>query len=398
MKLLIVGGTGSLSTAVVQEALSNNIEVYMINRGNRMEFVLQGAHLLKADINNKSLVMDLLKNLQFDAVIDFICLTPKQIEYNLNLFKNITGQYVFISSCIVYDIFKNNNMCDEDSPKVLSGWFTSVNKYLCENFLIKNAPLYGINYTIIRPATNYGNTVIPNGGVGGGNRLVLIDRIVAGKPVIVWNNGKNKINVIHVNDFAIGVIGILGNNMAYNEAFNIVGDETPSRYEILSTLSDLLGNELKTIDIPSDYIVREMTKRYDREEMINWDSVNATFSNQKIKSVVKHFNQNITLKDGLAQTLEYYQRKHYNKVEDYQFDGNYDRIIAKYTKQNNISIREYNVSYCCYPSKIKSREEKSYLFSYYIFRTIHPNILHYSILSLKILSRIVKKLAKLFKL
>jgi nucleoside-diphosphate-sugar epimerase len=391
MKLLIVGGTGSLSTAVVQEALNKNIEVYMINRGNRMEFIPNGTHLLKADINNKSLVTDLLKDLQFDAVIDFICYSPGQTEYSFNLFKSITSQYVFISSCIVYDIFKNNNMCDEDSPKVLPGWLTSVNKYSCEKYLIENAPVYGINYTIIRPATNYGDTLIPNGGVGGGNRLILIDRIVAGKPVIIWNKGNNKINVTHVNDFAIGVVGILGNSMAYNESFNIVGDEAPSRHEILSTLSDLLGKELRTIDIPSNYIAREMTRRYDREEMINWDSVDSTFSNQKIKSVVKHFRQNITLKDGLKQTLEYYWDKHYNKVEDYQFDGNYDRIIAKYVKQNNIPTKYLNLKYIEYPGY--NHKKIGDLFFYYVYR-IHPKF-RQLIFFLYLPVRVIKKILRI---
>jgi nucleoside-diphosphate-sugar epimerase len=387
MKLLVIGGTGSLSTAVVQEALNRNFEIYMINRGNRMEFVPRNVRLLKADIRNEMLITSLLKDLRFDAVIDFICFTPEQMIYSFNLFKTFASQYVFISSCIVYDIFKNSAMCDENSPKVLSAWFTSVNKYLCEEYLVKNAPLNGINYTIIRPATNYGNTALPNGGVRGGNRLVLIDRIIAGKPIIIWNNGENRINVIHVSDFAVGVVGIVGNEKAYNNVFNIVGDETPSRNEILYTLSDLLGKELKTVDIPSKFIAAQMLNRYDREEMMCWDSVTSTFSNQKIKSVVKDFKQNITLNDGLKQTLEYYWHKHYNEVKDYQFEGSYDRVIAKYTRENNISLKGYNLKYHYYNNS-KKEKENNYLFQYSVFRYINPKILKYGSFILRMVRRI----------
>ena len=49
MKLLIIGGTGVLSSAVVNEALKQNIEVSIVNRGKKKNIIPDGVKLIKAD-------------------------------------------------------------------------------------------------------------------------------------------------------------------------------------------------------------------------------------------------------------------------------------------------------------------------------------------------------------
>jgi nucleoside-diphosphate-sugar epimerase len=61
-----------------------------------------------------------------------------------------------------------------------------------------------------------------------GKHWTLISRILAGKPIITWNQGLNKGNVTHEDDFAKGVIGLIGNSNAFNEAFNVCGEELPT--------------------------------------------------------------------------------------------------------------------------------------------------------------------------
>jgi len=43
MKVLFVGGTGLISTAVSELAVGQGIDLYLLNRGNRMEIVPEGA-------------------------------------------------------------------------------------------------------------------------------------------------------------------------------------------------------------------------------------------------------------------------------------------------------------------------------------------------------------------
>ena len=351
MKLLLVGGTGVLSTAITQEALRKGIEIYMINRGNRMALIPQEVHLLKADINDKQKVVDLLGDLYFDAVIDFICYTDLELEYSFNLFKDKTNQYVFISSCAVYGP-KVFQICDEDAPKVNPIWPYSIDKNKSEEFLIQLAKNSKTNYTIIRPAVTYGDTRIPYGiSPPYGYHWTLAERILHGKPIITWNNGENFCNITHVDDFAVGVVGLLGNQQAYNEAFNVVGDETPAWKEVLDALSNLLNKELKTFDIPSEYYAKEIPER--SGEILGGRSSNGSCSNQKIKSVVKEFKQNISLQEGLKRTLDYYKSHNYIYGIDYAFDADTDRIIAKYAKEKKISVKEFNLHYINYLNEKK---------------------------------------------
>jgi nucleoside-diphosphate-sugar epimerase len=390
MKLLLVGGTGVLSTAITQEALKQNIEVYMINRARRMELIPPNVHLLKADIRNRKQVISLLGDIHFDVVIDCICYTERDIEYSFNLFKGKTTQYVFISSCAVYNT-TIGGICEEDSPKILPVWEYSVNKNKCEEFLIRLANANQINYTIIRPAVTYGDTRIPYGITPPyGYHWTIVERILHGKPVITWNNGENRGNITHVNDFAVGVVGLLGNKQAYNEAFNIVGDETPSGKEVLDMLSDLLNTEVKTIDIPSEYYAAEIPSR--KGEILGGRSISAICSNKKIKSTVKDFKQNILLKDGLKKTLEYYKNHNYIYGIDYAFDADADRIIAKYAKENGLFTKGMNLYFIDY----LHRNNPSDKCNYFISRNKDCIAIKLFILFKRIAKKIISKLKLIF--
>jgi nucleoside-diphosphate-sugar epimerase len=118
----------------------------------------------------------------------------------------------------------------------------------------------------------------------------IIERILHGKPMITWNNGENRCSITHVNDFSVGVIGLLGNRKAYNEIFNIVGDETPSWKEVLETLSAILNVPLKTFDIPVDYYAGEIMSK---DDLLGGRSISSKCSNKKIEYIVDDFKQTV---------------------------------------------------------------------------------------------------------
>ena len=51
-KILIIGGTGTLSIDVVKLSLSKGHQVYILNRGNNVKSIPKSVKLLKADIKN----------------------------------------------------------------------------------------------------------------------------------------------------------------------------------------------------------------------------------------------------------------------------------------------------------------------------------------------------------
>ena len=72
MKVLLIGGTGTISSAVSKRLAEQGCELYLLNRGTRNIELPENARCIQADINNESDTAKKLGNSFFDAVCDFI--------------------------------------------------------------------------------------------------------------------------------------------------------------------------------------------------------------------------------------------------------------------------------------------------------------------------------------
>ncbi len=357
MNILIIGGTGVLSTAVTSAALQKGFAVTMINRGKRT--IPDGVEHIKADKDDFKLIAQQLGRRTFDAVMDYLCYTDEQTRKSVEFYSKYTKQYFYISSCAVYNTQEINGLCHEDSPKILPIWQYSVDKWASEQKLVSLLKDSDVKYTIIRPAVTYGDTRIPYGiSPMYGYHWTLCARILADKPIIRWNGGNNKCNMTRVEDFAIGVVGLIGNPKAYNEAFNVCGDETPSFNELLDTLADFLNHKVTTVDITSDFYAKETPTR--AGEILGGRSIDALNSNQKLKAVVADFKQTISLKDGIAMTLNAYRQHNFEYGIDYKFDADTDRIIKKWCKKKKLDYKQFNLGFTDYLGTAKFKDKVAY--------------------------------------
>ena len=376
MKILIIGGTGVLSSAVVNEAIKQDIHVTMINRGNNKEMIPQNTNLILADKNDKTYISHRLENCYFDAIIDFLCISEDELKESFTFYASYTNQYIYISSCAVYDTSKGG-IYDEDSPKGLAIWKYSLDKLKSEVLLENLSSEFKINYTIVRPSITYGNTRIPYGVTPKyGYHWTLIERINHNKPIIRWKGGNTRCNITRVEDFSIGLVGLIGNKKAYNEAFNICGDETPSFNNVLNVLSELTGKKVLTIDIASEFYASHVHN--DDGEIVGGRSIDACNSNKKIKSVVPSFKQNIFLKEGIGMTYNAY-KNNIQKGIDWDFDGECDRIILEWCKKNKLDREKYKLGYIDYLGNATYLDKIKY------FKSYHKNHLY-----IKIVNRILK--------
>lgn len=205
-------------------------------------------------------------------------------------------------------------------------WNYSINKWKSEEFLMSLIGGTDVKYTIVRPCITYGDTRIPYGiAPQYGYHWTLVSRIIHGKPLIRWNEGKNRTNMMRVEDFAVGVMGLIGNPKAYNEAFNICGDEAPTFNDVLEELSKLVKVRPKIVDIDSTFYAKELP--YRAGEILGGRSIDALNSNEKIKSVVPDFKQSIYLKEGLELTYKSYIENNYQCGIDWKFEGETDQVI-----------------------------------------------------------------------
>ena len=103
-KALFIGGTGTISMAIVRElAQKPEWEVWLLNRGSRAEEVPAGVKQIVCDISNEEDARKKLEGIDFDVVSEFIGFVPEQVERDYRLFKGKTKQYIFISSASAYN-------------------------------------------------------------------------------------------------------------------------------------------------------------------------------------------------------------------------------------------------------------------------------------------------------
>ena len=336
MKVLIIGGTGTLSSHIVSECIERGHEVTMINRGMRNSFINEKAELIKCDLNDEGSLKNIINGRVFDCCIDFLVFDEKQLLRSLHFFAEAGNvkQYIFISSAQVYNTSIKELFNEDSSELVQPLWSYSVNKVKCERLLCDYCKSSGINYTIIRPGVTYGETRIPYGmDPIRGKHWTMIERIKSGKPIITWNNGENKLNLTHVDDFARGAVGLIGNNAAYNEAFNVVGDFVYSWGEVLNTIGKIIGMYVRKVDIPVDFYASQLSE-YVAGRLRGGRAQDLCCSNEKLKKAVPDFTTTISLETGLRRTLDYYKKNEYCDGFDYVWDAECDRIIALYNSVN----------------------------------------------------------------
>jgi Nucleoside-diphosphate-sugar epimerases len=254
MRVLFTGGTGNISTACTALALEKGIEVFHLNRGTRPEREQTGVRSLKADIRDPEAVRRALGSTRFDAVVQFLAFRPEHIETDLGLFADKTDHYVFISTCSAYKKPSLTPWITEDTPLENPFWEYSRLKAACEETLRKGAARLSMPYTIVRPSHTYDDGWIP--GCFGSGSYGLAWRMLKGLEVVVPGDGQSLWTLTHASDFALGLIGLLGKEEAFGEAFHITSDEHLTWDAIHRIIGQALGVEPRIVHVTSEYIAR----------------------------------------------------------------------------------------------------------------------------------------------
>lgn len=332
MKILFVGGTGIISSACSELALARGHELFLVNRSASRQIPLPpGATVLQADIYaEEARLATLLEGHRFDAVVDYIAFTANDIERDLRLFRGKTDQFVFISSASAYQKPVRNYLITEETPLENPYWEYSRNKIASENRLRQAYQEEGFPFTVIRPSHTYGPTQIPYGVSSGRHPWTVIDRMKRGQKVIVPGDGTSLWVLTWNADFAKGLVGLLGNEGAIGEAFQITSDEVLSWDQIHSEVYQAVGLEPNVIHIPSDLIA--MYNPHSLGSLVGDKSNSVVFDNSKIKRFVPDFSCKVNWAEGVRRSLAWFEAHPEFQTIDHEMNGIWDRIIAAYER------------------------------------------------------------------
>ena len=328
MKILLIGGTGTISTAISKLLLTDeNNELYLLNRNNRNDILSSNVHVIQADANNEEEMKAKVGDMTFDAVCDFIAFVPAQVERDYRVFAGKTKQYVFISSASAYQKPLSDYRVNEATPLANPYWQYSRDKIACEDFLMKMYRENGFPVTIVRPSHTYDERSVPLGVHGKNGSWQVIKRIMEGKQVIIHGDGTSLWTMTHNSDFAKAFVGLLGNIHALGEAVQITSDETLTWNQIYKAIADHLGVELKPYYVASDFLAA--VSDYDFTGGLIGDKANSVaFDNSKLHRLVPGFTATKRFDQGVAEVIDYVLAHPEYQKEDKEFDEWCDKVIA----------------------------------------------------------------------
>jgi len=324
MKVLFIGGTGIISSACSQLAVDKGIDLYLLNRGlTFLRPIPDKAKIIKGDIRDKESVRSVLKDYKFDVVVDWIAFTPEHIQTDIELFRNKTGQYIFISSASAYQTPPAKLPVTEETPLENPYWQYSRDKIACEKLLMDIYHKTGFPVTVVRPSHTYDRTLLPNHG-----RWTEIDRMRKGKKVIVHGDGSSIWVLTHHRDFAVGFVGLLGNQRAIGEAFHITSDELLTWNQIFRILAQAAGGEANIVNIPSAFI-----NAFDPDwgaGLLGDKAHSMVFDNSKIREFVPAFSPRISFAEGAKQIIGWYLDNPKRQKINANYNQLLDKIISTY--------------------------------------------------------------------
>lgn len=326
MKVLIIGGTGTISSPITELlAVDSKIELHVLNRGNKT--LPNGATQQIGDFNNREVMEKLAKN-NYDVVINFLVFTPQQAQQEIEVFNDKIKQYIFISTVATYN-HDTAVVIDESHEQ-----FNQYSKYgqakaACEKlFLESNLPV-----TIVRPSQTYNNDRIPL-SIKGGSCYSVIDRILNDKPVIIHGDGKSTWQCTNSKDFAKAFVTLIGENKSIGQAYHIINEEIVNWDIIYHYLYELLDKKPNIIHIPTDLLAE--SKTYPLNETIKGDKqYSVVYNSNKIRDFAPNFKFEISIKYGLVKYLEYLETNPNKKIIDEDFDQWCDNLIKNY---NNLLL------------------------------------------------------------
>jgi len=323
MKVLFIGGTGTISTASTKLALARGFDLTLLNRGSESREVPDGARVINGDIRDLTSARKAIGSDRFDVVVDWVAFTPEHIETDLQLFNGHCGQYIFISSASAYQTPPATLPVRESTILDNPYWAYSRNKMACEERLQRAYREDKFPITIIRPSHTYDKYYLP---IEGG--WTVAERMLRGDKIIVHGDGTSLWTLTHSSDFAKGLVGLLGNDHAIGESFHITSDEWLTWNRIHEIIAAALGVKADIVHIPSDLI-----NAYAPEwgaSLLGDKAHSFILDNSKIKRLVPDFVCTTPFSRGVEDIINWHMADASRRVVSKEFDALCDRMLEAY--------------------------------------------------------------------
>ncbi|MFI3166622.1 MAG: NAD-dependent epimerase/dehydratase family protein [Bacillota bacterium] len=319
MKILILGGTGVISSQIVQEAVNAGHDVTVFNRGMRNVSMPDGVKVIVGDRKETADFHAKMNALDIDVVIDMISFNVADAKELLDLFGAKCKQIITTSSSSAYQRPYKSFPVSENSEQLTydDSFAYGFNKAEMDRFMQTQMGKYNAGITIIRPSLTFG-TGSQTVGTFRQNRNIA-RRIANGKPVVMVGEGVIPWTFTFAGDLAKAYVLCCGNDKTYNDFYHITNTQVVVWEDLYRAIGKTVGKEPKFYYI-SSALLRKIYPTVCTH--LNYEKVHcAVFSNEKIQKVIDYKPQ-ISLQDGVDSLAKWWEETDFpydeakEKIED----------------------------------------------------------------------------------
>ena len=323
MRVLIIGGTGLISTGIVKHLLARGADVTTFNRAKTDRRISDGVKQITGDRNDFEAFEARFANEKFDVVIDMICYMPGQAESAVRAFAGRCEQFIFCSTVCTYGgAIPGGVVIDESFPQDPVSEYGR-NKLACERVFLDAHAAGKLNATVIRPSCTYGP----------GGRLIdnlefdppAWDRVERGLPVLCAGDGMNLWVATHRDDVGKLFAYAAMNAVTYGHSYNATRDENFTWRDFYRAAAAAIGKPADVLFMPADWIVRHDAARFALLREIT--RYHGAYSSAKAKRDVPEFRCEVDFGAGAAETLADVKRR--GAWRDSRGDELYDAMVKK---------------------------------------------------------------------
>ncbi|WP_248926843.1 NAD-dependent epimerase/dehydratase family protein [Paenibacillus hamazuiensis] len=334
MKVLVLGGTGLISSQIVEQLLEAGHDVSVFNRGLRSLPYGDRVRSIVGDKTDAAGFRQTMSGVQADAVIDMISFNAEDAQVTVETFRGSAGQLIFCSSSAAYKRPYRSVPIREEAEELFDdpSFGYAFGKAEMERYLQRVITEGEVPVTIIRPSLTY--------GIGAANLGVLrqnyniVHRIRSGKPLVMFGDGTTPWSFTFAPDLAKAFVGAVGNERTFGQAYHATSEEVHIWQDLYTVFGEVLGIEPHIVHISSDLLKTADPALF--SHLYYEKSYCGLFDNTKAKRDIPGFRPTISLKEGLKMMLGWYEREGHrvdetkDRLEDrlVQLHGEWSRQLA----------------------------------------------------------------------
>jgi nucleoside-diphosphate-sugar epimerase len=250
MRVLILGGTGLISTGITQQLLARGDEVTHLRRGTGGDSFGSQVRTVRGDRADVA-ALTAAWGAGHDAVIDMLCFTAADAEALIAALGGQGAHYLMCSTVDVYTKPARYMPIDEQHERAPSAAFEyAFGKARAEELLLAAHDRGDLAVTILRPAATYLDAAVPSVG----SFDLAVERLLAGLPVILHGDGSGLWAACHRDDVAAAFVRAAATPDVAGRCYNVTGYELLTWEQYWADVAEALGVRPTFLHIPTDVL------------------------------------------------------------------------------------------------------------------------------------------------